>query len=170
MITDSVMQSLAKAGKMGQDVQIKRGRKIAVVFVPISRTVSSHTLSAEEWQRDLLVSWLFQTCIRLQTSLDRCFLRYGMTVQEASVLLRCVEARRIAPGQLAVALARDKGKVTRFVDRLEASKLVKCQPNARDHRYSIITPSYRGKRLAKSLARLFDQIRKELFAGVSLAD
>ena len=93
-----------------------------------------------------------------------------MTVQEASVLLRCVEARRIAPGELAVALARDKGKITRFVARLEASKLIKCQPNARDHRYSIITPTYRGKRLAKSLTRLFDQIRKELFAGVSRSD
>jgi DNA-binding MarR family transcriptional regulator len=155
---------------MGQDVQIKRSRKIAGVLVPISRTVQVHALSAEEWHKDLLVSWLFQTCIRLQTSLDRRFLRYGMTLQEASVLLRCVEARRITPGQLAVALGRDKGKITRFVDHLEASKLVKRQPNARDRRYSIITPTYSGKRKAERLAHLFDQIRKELFAGVLDSD
>jgi hypothetical protein len=58
----------------------------------------SEELQSLEWRKDLLMSWLFQTCIRLQTSLDRRFLGFGMTVQEASVLLRCVEARSSHPG------------------------------------------------------------------------
>src|SRR6266480_3223839 len=109
---------------MGKHAQIGQGRKAVSVLVATSRRGLSKPLRGQEWRRDLLTSWLFQTCIRLQTSLDRRFLRFGMTVQEASVLLRCVEARRITPGQLAVALGRDKGKVTRFVHRLESSRLL----------------------------------------------
>lgn len=41
---------------------------------------------------------------------DRRFLRFGMKVQEASVLIRYLKARRITPGQLPVVLGRNKGK------------------------------------------------------------
>ena len=93
---------------MGKHAKIQPGQKVASVFVPISRSGRSKQLLAHEWRKDLLMSWLFQTSIRLQTSLDRRFLRFGMTVQEAGVLLGCVEARIITPGQLAVGLGRDK--------------------------------------------------------------
>jgi hypothetical protein len=109
---------------MGKHAQLGRGRKIVSVFVATSRRGLSKPLRGQEWRKDLLMSWLFQTCTRLQTSLDRRFLRLGMTVQEASVLLRCVEARKVTPGQLAIVLGRDKGKITRFVDRLESSRLL----------------------------------------------
>ena len=98
---------------MDKHAPIEQGRKVASVFVPLSRKGLLKPLKAQEWRKDLLISWLFQTCIRLQTSLDRRFLRLGMTLQEASVLLRCAEAKRITPGQLATALGRDKGKITR---------------------------------------------------------
>ena len=133
-------------------------------------TYSRRSLSSNEWHKELLLSWLFQTWFKLQASLDRRFLNFGMTFQEASVLLRCVEAGEIVPSRLALILARDKGKITRFVDHLEAFKLVKCQPNARDRRYSIIAPTYSGKRKAERLAHLFDQIRKELFVSVLDSD
>jgi len=58
-------------------------------------------ITAQEWSKDLLVSWLFQTCIKLQTSLDRCFLKFGLTAQEATALLRCAEMERTTPGKLA---------------------------------------------------------------------
>jgi DNA-binding MarR family transcriptional regulator len=123
-----------------------------------------------DWRKDLLVSWLFQTCIRLQTSLNRRFLRFGMTVQEASVLLRCVEARQWSPGKLSVVLGRDKAMVTRFVHRLEAVHLITRQRNRRDRRLSIIRPTGKGKRLAQDLASVFDKVRKELFAGTQESD
>ena len=109
---------------MGKRVPIERGRKVASVFLPISQGGLSKPFSGQEWRKDLLMSWLFQTCIKLQISLDRRFLRFGMTVQEASVLLRCVEARSITSGQLAVGLGRDKAMITRFIDRLELSRLI----------------------------------------------
>jgi DNA-binding MarR family transcriptional regulator len=155
---------------MGKKAQIKQSRKIAGVFVPISGAVMGKALRAQEWRKDLLVSWLFQTCIRLQTSLDRRFLRFGMTVQEASVLLRCVEARRITPGQLAVTLGRDNGKITRFIDRLESRRFLTRDINRRDRRISIIKPTAKGKRLARDLRYIFDSIRKELFVGILESD
>jgi DNA-binding MarR family transcriptional regulator len=152
---------------MGKHAQPERVREVASVFVPISGKSLPKRLSGQDWRKDLLVSWLFQTCIRLQTSLDRRFLRFGMTVQEASVLLRCVEARSITPGQLAVGLGRDKGMITRFVNRLELSRLIARDVNQRDRRFSIIKPTTKGKRVARDLGSLFDDIRKELFVGTS---
>jgi DNA-binding MarR family transcriptional regulator len=128
------------------------------------------TIQSLEWRKDLLMSWLFQTCIRLQTSLDRRFLRFGMTVQEACVLLRCVEARSVTPGQLAVWLGSDKGMITRFAARLEDSRLIVRHVNPRDRRFSILKPTAKGKQTARDLASLFDEIRKELFAGMLVTE
>ena len=127
-------------------------------------------LTAQEWGKDLLVSWLFQTCIKLQTSLDRCFLSYGLTMQEATLLLRCVETQRITPGKLAAIVGRDKGKVTRVIDRLESSDLVTREVYARDRRHSIIRATSKGKHLARELAHVFGSIRTELFVGIRESD
>lgn len=155
---------------MGKHAQIGRGRKVVSVFVATSGRGLSKLLRGQEWRQDLLTSWLFQTCIRLQTSLDRRFLRFGMTVQEASVLLRCVEAGRITPGRLAIVLGRDKGKITRFVDRLESSGLLTRDIDPRDRRFSILKPTAKGKQVARALASVFDSIRKELFVGILESD
>ena len=155
---------------MGKHAPIGRGRKVVSVFVATSCRGLSKPLRGHEWRKDLLTSWLFQTCIKLQTSLDRRFLRFGMTVQEASVLLRCVEARRITPGRLAIALGRDKGKITRFVDRLESSGLLTRDIDPSDRRFSILKPTAKGKQVARALASVFDSIRKELFVGILESD
>src|ERR1700674_893688 len=155
---------------MGKYAQIGRGRKVVSVFVATSGRGLSKPLRGQEWRKDLLTSWLFQTCIKLQTSLDRRFLRFGMTVHRPSVLLRCVEARRITPGQLAIALGRDKGKITRFVDRLESSRLLTRDIDPRDRRFSILKPTAKGKQVARALVSVFDSIRRELFAGILESD
>jgi MarR family transcriptional regulator for hemolysin len=98
--------------------------------------------------------------------MDRRFLKYGLTMQEASVLLRCVETRRITPGKLSVSLGRDKGKITRFVDRLVAGGLITRDILRRDRRFSVLKATAKGKRVARDLACVFDTIRKELFVGI----
>ncbi len=155
---------------MGKNAPIEQSQKIVGVPVPICGAVFGKALSAQEWHEDLLVSWLFQTCIRLQKSLDRRFLRFGITGQEASVLLRCVEARKITPGQLAIALGRDKGKITRFIDRLESSRLVTRDIDPCNRSISILKPTPKGKRVARDLAPVFESIRKELFSGILESD
>jgi hypothetical protein len=72
----------------------------------------------------------------------------------------------MAPSKLALVLARDKGKITRFTDRLEAAELVKRHVNRKDRRSSVIKVTAKGKRLAERMAMTFHQIRKELFAGI----
>lgn len=154
---------------MGKHVKIESSeRKCVLVPAPLSGLPKQ--LQSQEWRKDLLMSWLFQTCIRLQTSLDRRFLRFGMTVQEAGVLLRCVEARSVTPGQLAVVLGRDKGMITRFINRLEVSRLIGRHTNPHDRRFSVIRPTTKGKQLARELANVFEHIRKELFAGMLESD
>jgi MarR family transcriptional regulator for hemolysin len=159
-----------KAGEMDNQKQVKRGRKIVGLVVPTAGAREWNALGAREWRKDLLVSCLFRTCIKLQTSFDRRFLRFGMTVQEASVLLRCVQAGKVTPGRLAVILGRDKGKITRFVDRLEASRLVTRDSHRGDRRFSVIKPTGKGKQLARALSCVFDDIRKELFLGIREED
>src|SRR6202795_4296028 len=155
---------------MGKHAQVGRSQKAVSVFVATSGRGVSKPLRGQEWRKDLLTSWLFQTCIKLQASLNRRFLRFGMTVQEASVLLRCVEARKISPGELSPVLVRDKGIITRFIDRLEASRLVTRDIQRRDRRFSVIRPTGKGKQIARALAGVFEKIRKELFTGILESD
>lgn len=138
--------------------------------MPKPCTYSRKSLSSKEWHKELLLSWIFQTCFKLQASLDGRFLSFGMTFQEAVVLTRCVEAGEIAPGRLALMLARDKGKITRFVNRLEAAGLVKRSVNPRDRRYFVIKATPKGKRLAERIASTFEEVRKELFVSVLECD
>jgi DNA-binding MarR family transcriptional regulator len=150
--------------------RVKQEDRASGVLVPISRHGRFQELTAREWRQDLLLSWLFQTCIRLQTSLNRVFSRRGMTLQEASVLLRCIETGRIAPVRLAVIVGRDRGKITRFVKRLEAAGLIRRVFKFRDKQHFVIQPTADGRRVGREVASAFRKIRKELFSGILEAD
>jgi DNA-binding MarR family transcriptional regulator len=155
---------------MAEENQMKRERQNGGVLLSEGSLRPPSGLSASNWHKDLLISWLFRTSSRMQTSLDRCFLKFGMTLQEATVLLGCVQAGRIPPGHLAMILGKDKGKITRFIDRLEASRLVTREVLRRDRRFSIVKPTWKGRHVARDLTVVFDTIRHELFAGVMERD
>jgi DNA-binding MarR family transcriptional regulator len=119
---------------------------------------------------ELLVFLLFRASIKLQKTFDRCFVRFRMTAQDAAVLIRCVEAGEISARRLADIMSRDKGKITRFVDRLEAGNFLVRKSNPRDHRSLVIKATSRGRRVAPRLKVVFEEIRKQFFAGVSAND
>jgi DNA-binding MarR family transcriptional regulator len=123
-----------------------------------------------EWQAELSISRLFRTSIRLQTAFDRCFSQFGMTAQEASVLVHCVEEGETSAGKLARTMGRDKGKITRFVDRLEASGFVSRKNDSRDHRLLIIKATSKGLRFAPQLRMRFEEVRSQFFEGVLNVD
>ena len=123
-----------------------------------------------EWQAELSISRLFRTSIRLQTAFDRCFSQFGMTAQEASVLVHCAEEGETSAGKLARVMGRDKGKITRFVDRLEASGLVSRKNDSRDHRLLIIKATSKGLRFAPQLKTRFEEVRSQFFEGVLNVD
>src|SRR5580700_7867258 len=127
-------------------------------------------VSVREWQAELSISRLFQTSIRLQTAFDRRFSQFGMTAQEAAVLLHCAEEGESSAGKLAKAMGRDKGKITRFVDRLEASGFVSRRNDPRDHRLLIIKATSKGLRFAPQLKTRFEEVRSQFFEGVLNVD
>ena len=119
---------------------------------------------------DLTLSLLFRTSQRLQTVLDRCFLTLGTTAQEAAVLLCCANADGISARGLADALDKDKGRITRYVDRLVARRLVTRKVDPRNRSLLIIAPTRRGRRLAPRLKNKFEDIRNQLFAEIAVKD
>jgi DNA-binding MarR family transcriptional regulator len=123
-----------------------------------------------EWQAELSISRLFRTSIRLQTAFDRCFSQFGMTAQEAAVLMHCAEEGETSAGKLARAMGRDKGKITRFVDRLETSGFLTRKSDPRDHRLSIIKATSRGRRVVPHLKMRFEEVRSQFFEGVLNVD
>jgi DNA-binding MarR family transcriptional regulator len=123
-------------------------------------------MSAVTWYREVLIATLLRTSIKLQNHLDQRFRPLGMTAQEASVLLTAVEARRITPGGLAHCLGRDKGKVTRFIQRLVARNLMRRRVKAQDRRVAELEPTSRGRAIAPRLRVVFDEIRDDLFREV----
>ena len=127
-------------------------------------------VGARDWYRDLLLSTLFRACIKLQTQMDRHFRRFRMTAQEAAVLVRCVDSKEISPGALARAMARDKGKVTRFIQRLVARDLLKREGKSLDRRVVRLRPTNRGRAMAPDLKLMFDGIRDRFFEGTLARD
>ena len=123
-------------------------------------------LGVREWQAELSISRLFRTSIRLQTAFDRCFSQFGMTAQEAAVVVHCAEEGEISAGRLAQAMGRDKGKITRFVDRLEVSGFLTRKNDPGDHRLLIIKATSRGRRVAPQLKMRFEDVRNQFFEGI----
>jgi DNA-binding MarR family transcriptional regulator len=155
---------------MGRRIEKDRKLEVAGIFPPTLSDALSLPLSVHESRKEILISGLFQISIKLQTSLDRRFLQFGMTVQEASVLVRCIEAGSTTPGQLAVSLRRDKGMITRFIRRLELKGWITRGIDHNDRRISVIKPTMQGKAKARDLDSVFKDIRKELFVEILRSD
>jgi DNA-binding MarR family transcriptional regulator len=132
-----------------------------------SKGFASETPSGSaEWPRELLLSLLVRLNIRLQRALDLRFKPLGLTAQEAALLLYCAEAGETSPGRIAVSMGRDKGKITRFVDRLESAKLLSRRRSARDRRAFVIKVTRRGEILAPQLKIIFNETQAELFEEI----
>jgi DNA-binding MarR family transcriptional regulator len=127
-------------------------------------------MSLREREEEAVISLLLRASIGLQKAFDRCFAHAGLTSQEAAVLVHCAEARELSAGKLAQAMGRDKGKITRFLDRLEAGGFVRRAANPRDRRLLIIKPTVRGQRAVPGLKRTFEQICEQILAGIRSED
>jgi DNA-binding MarR family transcriptional regulator len=138
-------------------------------FVEVSEP-ERKTTGLREWRGEGLISLLIRTSIKLQTTFDRRFTEFGITAQEAAVLVRCAEAGEISAGKLAQAMGRDKGKITRFVSRLEASRFLSRTANPKDHRLLIIKATRRGMRMAPRLRMIFKELREQFFDAILTQD
>ena len=116
-----------------------------------------------------VISQLQRASIGLQKAFDRCFAPAGLTAQEAAVLVHCVEADKLSAGKLAKAMGRDKGRITRLVDRLQAGGFVRRAIDPRDHRL-LIRPTARAQRMVPGLKHIFEQVREEFVVGIESDD
>jgi DNA-binding MarR family transcriptional regulator len=155
---------------MAETTEIRKGKGFALEPLRQRRDPAWMFAGTSGSQEELLVSLLFRASIKLQKTFDRCFVRFRMTAQEAAVLIRCVEAGEISARRLADVMSRDKGKITRFVDRLEAGRFLSRRSDPRDHRSLVIKATSRGRRVAPRLKIRFEEIRKQFFAGVLATD
>ena len=142
----------------------RRGHRESPSSVKIA--ARRNALPAPAWHRELLAAAILRTSIKLQNHMDRLFRAWGMTAQEASVLLRIVEARRTTPGRLAHSLARDKGKVSRFIQRLVARNLIRRNVKGQDRRVAELEPTSRGRAVASRLKLVFDELHNDLFRAI----
>jgi|SRR5271156_882338 len=157
------------ASKVGADARaFGESRAAGPQFV--TRYAAGNDRGQPSEPADLTLSLLFRTTQRLQTVLDHCFLTLGTTAQEAALLLCCANADGISARGLAEALDKDKGRITRYVDRLVAKGLVTRKINACNHSVLVIAPTSRGYQLAPRLQSKFDDIRNQLFAGIAVKD
>ena len=153
------------ASKVGADARVfSESRVSAPQFVARYAVGDDRSQTCEP--AGLTLSLLFRTSQRLQTVLDRCFLTLGTTAQEAAVLLCCANADGISGRGLADALDKDKGRITRYVDRLVARRLVTRRVDPRNRSVVVIAPTSRGRRLAPRLESKFEDIRYQLFADI----
>ena len=82
------------------------------------------------------------------------------------MLLCCANADGISGRGLADALDKDKGRITRYVDRLVARRLVTRKIHPRNRSVLVIAPTSRGRQLAPRLKSKFEEIRSQLFADI----
>lgn len=73
-------------------------------------------------------------------------------------------------GTLANSLGKDKGQISRIVDHLLTARLVSRDVDHRDRRCSVITPTEKGRKKAKELGHIFENVRKQLFSGLDGAE
>ena len=165
-LTQEVLTAKPMAGTTANG---KDGGFLGNPLAPAQRSQRKYA-GVREWQAELSISRLFRTSIRLQTAFDRCFSQFGMTAQEAAVLVHCAEEGEISAGKLAKVMGRDKGKITRFVDRLETSGFLTRKSDPRDHRLLIIKATSKGRRFAPDLKARFEEVRGQFFEGVLNVD
>jgi len=126
------------------------------------KTASLLRIESEE----LLLALIARTGIQLQTVMDSRFRPLGLTAQEAALLIRCAEAKSRSSGELASVIGRDKGGVTRHLDKLEARGLIERFTSSRDRRVTLVRATQLGRKLAPRCGEAFLEARSQLLGDL----
>jgi DNA-binding MarR family transcriptional regulator len=114
-----------------------------------------------------VLSLVFQLSRRLATALEREVAPFGVTAQQAALLLRVCATRGASPSQLVPRLGTDTAGLTRLVDRLEAKGLVARGTRPGDRRGIVIEPTEAGRALAPRLLPAMRYVSARCLAGFS---
>jgi DNA-binding MarR family transcriptional regulator len=111
-------------------------------------------------------SLLHQVGRELSTALERRLAPFGITAQQAALLLHAGR-NGSGPSQLMALLGTDTAGMTKLLDRLEGKGLVQRRPHPDDRRAIIIELTDQGRALATRLPPIFGQVTSQLLAGFS---
>src|SRR5205807_7715684 len=105
----------------------------------------------------------------LNTLVDRLFAPFGVTAQQAAVLLHAARGAT-GPNQLAAAVATDTAGMTRLLDRLETKGFLTRQKHPEDRRAVVVELTGEGQALVPRLAPVFGRAAKQLLADFSAVE
>ncbi|MEV5721327.1 MarR family transcriptional regulator [Amycolatopsis mediterranei] len=97
------------------------------------------------------------------TALDRRFAGFGLTTQQAALLLHA-SREPVSPSKLTEVLGTDTAGMTRLLDRLEVKDLIRRQRTATDRRAVLIEVTDEGRALLPRLPVVFGLVNRQLFA------
>jgi DNA-binding MarR family transcriptional regulator len=111
-------------------------------------------------------SLLHRVARDLATALDRQLTPFGITAQQAALLLHASRLQS-SPSQLMTALGTDTAGMTKLTDRLEAKGLIERHRNPQDRRSILIALTEDGQALVPRLGPVFGRVTRQLFNGFS---
>ena len=114
-------------------------------------------------------SLLHRLVREMTTVLDRRFAAFGLTTQQAALLLAAGSGTS-TPRQLMDVIGTDTAGMTKLLDRLQAKGLAERHANPADRRSVLIVPTAGGLALVPKLAPVFGDVVKDLFDGFSDAE
>jgi DNA-binding MarR family transcriptional regulator len=101
----------------------------------------------------------------IRTAFDRRLAPFGLTMQQAGLLLHCTDP--IPPAQVAPVLGTDTAGLTRLADHLEARGLLRRLRNPDDRRSILLEPTPAGVAIIPELRRIFRETVRDLMGGFS---
>jgi DNA-binding MarR family transcriptional regulator len=106
----------------------------------------------------------------LRTLIDRELAPFGITTQQAALILVARRRGALSPAHVTQRLGTDAAGMSRLVDRLEAKGLVARESSPTDRRAVVITLTPAGRELAPQLAGAFRAAHHHLFHGLAEAE
>jgi DNA-binding MarR family transcriptional regulator len=109
-------------------------------------------------------SLLNQVGRELATTLERQLAPFGVTAQQAALLLHAGREER-TPSQLTALLGTDTAGMTKLLDRLVDKGLLRRRPHPEDRRAVVIELTGPGRALLPRLPPIFGRVTGQLLAG-----
>jgi MarR family transcriptional regulator for hemolysin len=94
----------------------------------------------------------------------------SLTLAQAKALVRLEKNEGVSQARLAELAELEPMTMVRILDRMEAEGLLERQPDPADRRARCLYLTVKARPILSEIWRLSDEIRAELFAGVSKAE
>lgn len=119
---------------------------------------------------DSIGYWVNRLAMAMRAAFERELAPYGVTSQQAAILITCFRGQAETPMTFAKILDIDCSAVTRLLDRLEAKGLLvrRCDPS--DRRCQVVELTESGCNLAPKLIPASQSVTRKFLKGIPGAE